>query len=433
MAAGEELNALERRVEERYKQRTPKSQTLFNQAKGLYPDGDYRRAIFFRPYPTYMERAQGFNIYDVEGNTYIDHNNNNMAMVLGHSHPKVAEAIQAQAINGTTWAAPTENIIKFGTILQERIPSMERMRFACSGTEAIMFAIRATRAFTGRDKIMKMEGAYHGTYDPIEDEAFGVPKSAYNEVVLGKYNDTEYTEQQILAHKDELACVLLSINPGNPPAEDFLKMLRETTERHGIVYVLDEVVTFRLSYGGGQEVFNIRPDVTVTGKVIGGGMAVGAIGGREDIMKVFSPELEHSVHNTGTFMMPPLTVSAGLATLEVLNKEAIAHINSLGDLLKDRLQATLDELEIGGQASNLGSLVRFSLSPPGTPRGAGGGYGRLSNTLGLLLLTKGIFSPRGGSFALSTPMTEREIEETVKVVQESLVEMKPAINEVAQG
>jgi len=281
--------------------------------------------------------------------------------------------------------------------------------------------------------VMKMEGTYHGMSDIIENDLLGVSKAAYSDLIQGKYNDTEVTKDIILAHKDELACVIVAIDPGDLPTEDFLKMLRETTEKHGVVFVLDEVVTFRLSYGGGQEMFNIRPDLTATGKVVGGGFPIGVFGGRPDIMKVFSPDEPESAHHSGTFAATPVSIVAGIASLEILDREAIARINGLGDLMANRLRATMDELDITGQASNTGSLVSMSLTPPGMPSEKAPLYRGLSGALAHLLLTKGIFSLFGAMFAISTPMTEKDVEEAVKAVQESLVEMKPVINEIAQG
>ena len=433
MSAEEALSALERKAKERYIQHTPKSRDLYEGSKHVFPGGDYRRAAFFRPYPVWMARGEGSTTYDVDGNSYIDYGNSMMALVTGHAHPKIVEAVKKQLVNGTLFGSPMENVKQHAEMLKKRIPSLENIRYNVTGTEAVMHCIRAARAFTGREKVMKMEGSYHGMADVIENELFGVSKAGYSDLILGKYNETEVTKDIILAHKDELACVILAINSGNPPTEDFLKMLRETTEKHGIVFVLDEVVTFRLSYGGGQELFNIRPDLTATGKVVGGGFPIGVFGGRPDIMKVFSPDEPESAHHSGTFAATPVSIVAGIASLEILDRDAINRINGLGDLMANRLRATLDELEVGGNVSNTGSLVRISLTPPGTPSEKAPLYSRLMGALGHTLLTRGIFSPRGGAFAISTPMTEKDVEEGVKAVQESLVEMKPVINEIAQG
>ena len=380
-----------------------------------------------------MERGQGSYTYDVDGNSYIDYGNSMMALVQGHSHPKIVEAVQKQLVNGTLFGSPMENVKQHAEILKKRIPSMENIRYNVTGTEAVMHCIRASRAFTGREKVMKMAGSYHGMEDVIENELVGVSKAGRSDLVEGKYNETEVTKDIIVAHKDELACVILAINPGNPPTEEFLKMIRETTEKHGIVFVLDEVVTFRLSYGGGQEMFNIRPDLTATGKILGGGFPIGVFGGRADIMKVFSPDEPESAHHSGTFAATPVSIVAGLASLEILDHATITRINGLGDRMANRLQATLDELDIGGGASNLGSLVNLSITPPGTSSEKSQLYGALSGALGHSLLTKGIYSLFGSLFAISTPMTEQDIEEGVKAVQESLVEMKPVINEIAQS
>ena len=433
MSAEEALSALERKAEERYRQHTPKSRDLYEGSKHVFPGGDYRRSPFYRPYPIWMDRGQGSYTYDVDGHSYVDYGNSMSALITGHAHPKITGAVQKQLVNGTLFGSPMENVKQHAEMMKKRFPSMENIRYNVTGTEAVMHCIRAARAFTGREKVMKMEGAYHGMADVIENELLGVSKAAYSDLILGKYNDTEVTKDLILAHKDELACVILAINSSDPPTEEFLKMLRETTEKHGIVFVLDEVVTLRLSYGGGQEMFNVRPDLTATGKIVGGGFPIGVFGGRPDIMKIFSPDEPESAHHSGTFAATPVSIVAGIASLEILDRDAIARINGLGDLMTNRLQATLDELEVGGNVSNTGSLVRMSLTPPGTPSEKAPLYSRLMTPLRFSLLTKGIFNHFGGSFAISTPMTEKEIENAVTAVQESLVEMKPVINEIAQG
>ena len=433
MSAEESVSVVARKMEERYRQHTPKTAEIMERAKKVFPGGDYRSATWFNPYPIYMERGQGGYTWDLDGNRYIDFGNSNMASVLGHANPKIVEAVEKIISNGTHFGSPTAHVVEHAEAMQKRYPSFESLRYNVTGTEAVMHCIRAARVFTGRPKVMKMAGAYHGMSDVIENNTVGVSEAAYSDLIQGKYNDTELTKGLIEQHKNELCCVIIAINPGDPPKEEFLRMIRETTQQYGIVFVLDEVVSLRLSYGGGQQMFNIRPDLTATGKIIGGGYAMAVFGGRPEIMKAFSPEEPNVAHQSGTFAATPIAMAAGLAAMKVYDHAAVAQINGLGDLMTNRLQATLDELEVGGNVSNLGSLVRMSLAPPGTPSEKAPLYSRLMGALGHSLLSKGVFSPRGGSFAISTPMTEQDIEEGVKAVQESLVELKPTISEVAQS
>ena len=195
---------------------TAHSIALHERAAKVFPGGDFRRAAYMAPSPVYVERAEGAYLYDVDGNRMIDFNGNFTSMAIGHSHPKVVEAVRETAGKFMALASPTENAVELGELIVSRVPSVEKMRFACSGSEAVMFAIRGARAFTGRAKIMKMEGAYHGTYDPIEDEKAGIPDAAYADVVLGRYNDREFTERVLLDHREELAAVLVAVGYGSP-------------------------------------------------------------------------------------------------------------------------------------------------------------------------------------------------------------------------
>ncbi len=411
-------------IEAAYRERTPRSHALYERARAVFPGGDFRRAAFLGPYPPYIERAEGAYLYDADGNRYVDMNGDYTVMVAGHGHPEVLAAVHEAVDRSTALGVPSPNVVELGEALTRRIASLERVRFTCSGTEAVMFAIRGARAFTGKTKIMKMEGAYHGTYDPIEDVKLGVPEAAYGDLVLGRYNDREYTERVFLEHKDELAAVIVAIGVGSDaPRDGFLTFVREITERHGVLFILDEVVSFRLSPGGAQEVYGVRPDLTTMGKNIGGGFAIGAFGGRADVMDVFSPEREDSAHHSGTFVATPVAMAAGLATLRLLDREAIARINQMGESLRDGIRSTLDELEIAGTAENVGSIVTLKLAADAAlPARAPGSAG----TMTLALMNHGVFA-RTNTFTVCTPMSDDDIEATVRAVRGSLLAMRPML------
>jgi glutamate-1-semialdehyde 2,1-aminomutase len=413
-----------REVRERFAERTPKSAAVFERAREAFPGGDFRRAAFLGPNPTYIDHAQGAYLYDIDGNRYLDLNGNWTAMVAGHSHPHVVQAVQDAAAKSLALSAPTANAVDLAEAIKERVPSIERLRFACSGSEAVMFALRGARAFTGRTKIMKMAGAYHGTYDPVEDERSGVPQAAYDDVVLGRYNDAAYTERAITENKDELAAVIAGVGVGTEePADGFLAFVADVCRRHGIVFILDEVVSLRLETGGAQERYGLKPDITVMGKIIGGGFAIGAFGGRADVLEVFSPQREHSAHHSGTFVATPVTMAAGLATLDLLDGEAIGRINRLGGRLRDGVQSTLDELEIPGNVDNVGSLVSLRLGADAEAPARDPGTADL---LTLALMNRGVFARRN-VFALATPMGEAEVDDTVRAVRESLIELREVL------
>ena len=414
-------SSVAREVRAKFEERTPGSAAVFERARKVLPGGDFRRAAFWGPHPAYIDRAEGAHLIDIDGNRYLDLNGNWTSMVAGHSHPAVVTAVQEAAAKSMALSAPTENAVALAEVITSRVPGVERLRYACSGSEAVMFALRGARAYTGRSKIMKMEHAYHGTYDPVEDERAGIPDAMYADLVLGRYNDREFTEQAILAHKDDLAAVILAVGVGSPePAEGFLTFIRDITQRYGILFVLDEVVSLRLSTGGAQQLYGVTPDITAMGKIIGGGFAIGAFGGREDVMQVFSPEYEHGVHHSGTFVGTPVTMAAGLATLGLLDAAEIGRINALGGSLRDGMQSTLDELEIPGSVDNVGSMVNLRLgvdasSPARSPETA--------ELLTLALLNRGIFVRRN-VFVVSTPMAQSEVDTTVRALRESLLELR---------
>jgi glutamate-1-semialdehyde 2,1-aminomutase len=444
MANKEKVAEFSRKVEEIYLQRTSKSREIIEDAKRFVPDGDMRVSIWFEPYPAVMARGDGCHLYDEDGNDYLDFSNNWTSMVLGNNHPKVVDAICRQAPMGSAMAAPPKQAYEWAQILCERVPSMERVRFCTSGTEAVMFAIRAARAFTGKDKILKMEGNYHGSYDPMEMTVGwrrlppGLPKSAELDMLVVPFNDKPAAEKMIRENKDELAAVIVEGVMGAagmiPPEDDYLKFLEETAHANDVLLIIDEVISFRLSSGGAQKIYGVKPDLTVLGKAIGGGLPNGAFGGRKEVMAVYSPKHKHPAHHAGTFVATPIAVAASVAGLNALTPEAIDRINSLGWSLADGLQSVLEELKIKAQIKGYGSLqqIHFSPEPISTASTAFFTIDRdILRLFHLSLMNKGIFIPNRGFFAVSTPMGEAEIEQAVKATAETLTALKPLIEEIA--
>lgn len=305
--------------------------------------------------PLFIERAKGSRIFDVDGNSYIDYVLSWGPMILGHAHPRVISAIRAAAEKGTSFGAPTPSEVELAGLLIRAFPSMDRVRMVNSGTEATMSAIRVARGFTGRDKIVKFEGCYHGHADGLLVKAgsgattFGVPDSpgvpptyAKNTITL-PFNNTAALKGVIEREWKSIACVILEPVVGNIgcvlPKIAFLKALRSLTRKYGVVLIFDEVMTgFRVSMGGAQELYEIKPDMTCLGKVIGGGLPVGAYGGREDIMKMVAPE--GPVYQAGTLSGNPIAMTAGIETVKVLNKKGVyesilAKAADLEEALKD--------------------------------------------------------------------------------------------------
>ncbi|MCK4910000.1 MAG: glutamate-1-semialdehyde 2,1-aminomutase [Thermodesulfovibrionales bacterium] len=316
-----------------------RSKRLFEKAQTLMPGGVNSPVRAFKAVggtPVFIQRAKGANIYDVEGNVYIDYVLSWGPMVVGHAHPKVVAAIKDAAEWGTSFGAPTIREIELAEMVLKAYPSMDKVRMVNSGTEATMSAIRAARGFTGRDKIIKFDGCYHGHADGLlvkagsgaatlgVPDSAGVPASCAVNTITLPYNDADALERVISKEWRNIACVIIEPVAGNMgcvvPKKKYLQALKSLTSKHGIVLIFDEVMTgFRVAYGGAQEYFGIKPDMTCLGKVIGGGLPVGAYGGRAEIMDNIAPV--GPVYQAGTLSGNPLAMAAGIATLKILSRK----------------------------------------------------------------------------------------------------------------
>lgn len=315
-----------------------KSQRLYRKAIKLMPAGVNSPVRAFRAVggnPLFIAKAKGSKIYDVDGNDYIDYVLSWGPLILGHAYPAVVKALKKAVERGTSYGAPTELEIELASMVMKAFPSIEMVRMVNSGTEATMSAIRVARGFTKRNKVIKFEGAYHGHVDGLlvsagsgattfgVPDSLGVPESYVAETIVLPFNDIEKFKSTVKEHWREIACVIVEPVVGNMglilPKTEFLETLREETEKHGIVLIFDEVMTgFRVSLGGAQQYYGIKPDLTCLGKVIGGGLPVGAYGGRREIMELIAPL--GGVYQAGTLSGNPLAMTAGIETLKVLMK-----------------------------------------------------------------------------------------------------------------
>ena len=363
-----------------YTAKTARSRTLHEEAAAVMPGGNSRTTTFFDPYPFYIERGQGAHIWDADGVDRLDFNGNYTSLILGHAPPEAIKAVQDVAAAGLSFPGPTEHEIRLAEALVRRIPSMETLRFTNSGTEATMNAVRAARAFTGRAKIAKFEGAYHGTHDWVlvsvspdvktaggrtrpkaVASSAGVPPAVLKHTVVLPWNDGDACEAILEREGPNVAALLvdplLGIGGVLPPGEGFLERLRALTERHGIVLVFDEVISFRVGPGGAQGRFGVRPDLTTLGKIIGGGLPIGAFGGRADIMAAYDPRRGGArISHGGTFNANPATMAAGLATLNALTPEAYARLDALGERLRGGVTRLLAGTRRKGQITGVSSL-----------------------------------------------------------------------------
>ena len=416
-----------------YTKRTPASCSAHKRALTLLPGGVNRQIVYHPPYPLFLRHGQGAYVEDLDCNRFLDMLGNYTAMILGHCHPAIVAAAETQLRQGTGWAAASPLEAELAALIAARLPSIEQIRFTSSGTEAAMMAIRAARAHTGRPLIAKFEGAYHGLYDevmvsvtpPLGDAGdsgrpaacvpFGVPRSVRETVLVLPFNQLDHVEAIVANNAQRLAAVLVEPIMGVAgmisPAPRFLKSLRELTTRHGIVLVFDEVISFRIGFGGAQELFGIRPDLTILGKIIGGGFPVGAVGGSREVMRVFDPDTSPAVMFSGTFHANPVTMAAGIATLTQLTTSAIEQLNGRGEQLRTRIQSVLGKARYPTQVTGLASLFNFHLtSEPITDyRSSARGDKRLMEWLYLALLNEGVIVAPRGMGCLSVPMTSDDI------------------------
>jgi glutamate-1-semialdehyde 2,1-aminomutase len=354
------------------------SQSKQAEAEKYLPGGSSRGTAFFDPYPHFIERGEGHYIYDADGNRLLDFMINATSLILGHAHPDVTAAIQEQAARGTAFTGPTDPQVRLAKILTERVPSLDLIRFTNSGTEGTMMAIRAARAYTGRQKIAKFEGGYHGAHEyvsvsvrppaekldpsgptPIAEHP-GLPDSILEQVIVLPYNNLDWCERVLRENASEVACLIMEpvvSSFGYLPGDiEFLRGLRDLTTELGIVLIYDEVQSFRIAPGGAQETLGVVPDMTAFGKIIGGGTPVGAFGGRADIMELFDPTSGAAIPHAGTFNANPVTMAAGEVVMNHLTPDVYERMNALGGELRAKLRAVFDEFEVPAQVTGIGSL-----------------------------------------------------------------------------
>jgi len=431
------LAEVTRKYEDAYRKRTPKSRATLEAAQKYMPGGDTRSSIWFEPYPIWIDKAEGCRFTDVDGNEYIDFHNCYTTMILGHANPRVVAAVREQAAKGTALGALIPTVVRWAELVCNFAKSVDKVRFTNSGTEAVMMALRVARAFTGKDMILKTDGCYHGSYDPVvyPPDSPGIAKSAQGDAIIVPYNDKEAAEKAIVENRDRLAAVIVEGAMGAagmiPPRDGYLEFLRKVTEENGVLFILDEVISLRLAVGGTASIFGVKPDLVTMAKIIGGGYPVGAVGGREDIMRLFAPEARTVVHS-GTLNANPITATAGVATMEQLDAAAIDHINKLGESFASGVRAVFKRLNIKGQVTGIGSLqnIHFSDKPVVDGKSAREANKDLLHLFYLAMQERGCFSAARGLYVMSTPMTQREIDTAVKAVEDTLAELKPIIEEL---
>jgi len=362
-----------------YLERTPKSAELYERAKRVIPHGVGSNVRLINPHPIFVAEAKGTRIKDVDGNEYIDFSMNYGAQMVGHAHPKIIEAITDQATKGTMYTMPHPMEAELAEEIQRRFPCMELIRFTNTGLEATMHPLRVARAYTGKDKIVKIEGCYHGAHDDVlisvkpelvskaghprfpapVPSSTGIPKSTLDIVLVAPFNDLEAMREILEENFNEVAAVLIEPVMMNckviPPDDGYLQGLRDLTREYNILLIFDEVKTgVKIAPGGACEYYGVEPDLVCLGKSIGGGLPLGAFGGRREVMEEIGPG---KVSHAGTYNSNPLVVRAGLVTLrEILTAEAYQHVNRLAQMLKDGYTQIIAEYDLRAYISQVGPI-----------------------------------------------------------------------------
>lgn len=429
-------------AEARYVETTPRSAELYRAACRSMPGGVTRNTVHFAPHPLYIERGEGCYVWDVDGTRRLDAISNYSAQLLGHAHPAMVEAVRAQVAKGTGFAAATALEAAYAELLRRRVPSLELLRFTNSGTEATMFALRLARVHTGRSKIARMEGGYHGTHeyaevssspdpaaaglpgDPLAvADSPGTPDAILRDTVVLPFNDVENSERIIRTHANTLAAVIVEPFMGLAgviiPERGYLEMLRVLTRELGIVLIFDEVISLRIASGGAQSVFGVTPDLTAMGKMIGGGLPMGAFGGARELMEHLTPGRSGALPHGGTFNGNPLGLAAGLATMQHLTPEVYDELAAKGDRLRRGLAETFAKHRIAACVSGIASVanIHFSKRPVRSYRDKVAADGTRLRALFFGLLNNGVLIAPRGMIALSTPTTDTDLEMFVDAVE----------------
>lgn len=417
---------------------TTRSAELYARAQRVLPGGVSRNAVLSEPYPVYADHALGCRVTDIDGITRLDFANNMASLIHGHACPEIIRAVTEQMARGTAFNMATEIEVRYAEHLRSRNAAFEKLRFVNSGTEAIMAALKASRAFTGKPMIAKAEGAYHGIYDYAEVSqaptpanwgsperpnpvplVHGTPQSALDDVAVIPFNQTDRAIAILDENADRLACVLLDLMPHriglNLATPEFVQAIRDWTSRHGVLLVLDEVITFRAEYAGLQAHYGVTPDLTALGKIIGGGFPIGAVAGRADVMDVFNPHTPKLLFpHSGTFSANPVSMTAGLTAMELFDRSAVARLNALADRAKAGIEQAIAETGVSACVTGHGSMFRVHMTQH-APMDFREAYATPDQARRLKALLKhmfdrGVILINSGSAMLSTPMTDAEID-----------------------
>ena len=436
-----------------------KSEELFKQAKQYLPGGVSRNTLLYDGPLLYADQGRGCRVTDVDGIERIDFANNVASLIHGHAYPPIVEAVTEQLTRGTAFTMATEMEIRFAEHMCSRSPGFDKIRFVNSGSEAVMAAVKAARAYTGRPKLAKVEGAYHGAYDYTEISqapapsnwgalehpnpvplSAGTPPGVIFDTIILPFNDARKAIAILDEHCRDVACILLDPIPHRigmvQMSQSFVSALRDWATRNGSLLVFDEVITYRTEYGGAQDRFDVTPDLTAMGKMIGGGFPVGALAGRNEVMEVFERrDGALRMPLSGTFSANPVTMTAGYVAMTHFDRDAVRRLNQLGDRAREGLRQAITHSGVSACVTGTGSLLRIHLrsEPPRnyresflSPEGK-----QAMNALVSRLYGQGVMMIHTGSAVLSTAMGQAEIDRLCESVQSALMTVRPLLDEAA--
>jgi glutamate-1-semialdehyde 2,1-aminomutase len=409
-----------------YVDRNPISAATYARAEAVMPGGNTRSVLFYEPFPLVMARGEGCYLWDADGHRYLDLLGEFTAGLFGHSNPVIRAAIGKALDAGLSFGAHNLMEPELARLICDRFASIERIRFTNSGTEANLMALAAAKAFTGRSRILVFKGGYHGGV--LTFAAGQSPANVPHHVTLGEYNDAEGARRQIAENAAELAAVLVEPMQGAggciPGEPSFLAALQEAARSVGALFILDEVMTSRSSAGGLQALLGLTPDLTTLGKYLGGGMSIGAFGGRAEVMALYDPRRPGSMPHAGTFNNNVLTMSAGIAGLtEVFTPKAADALRERGDRFRDRLNALCQREGAAMQVTGCGSImaVHFTAAPIRSVTDTAGADARLRDLFFFDMAAAGIYFARRGFMALMLPVGEPELNQALEAVHGFLV------------
>ncbi|MEV7393007.1 aminotransferase class III-fold pyridoxal phosphate-dependent enzyme [Streptomyces sp. NPDC091215] len=390
----------------------------------LLPGGYGRSAYHIGSAPSYAVRGEGHRLWDDRGRELIDANNNFTTLVHGNAHPELVEAAARAMSAGSCWGIPNDDEWDLAALLLDRLPSLDQVRFTNSGTEAVMSAIRIARAVTGRDRVVMTRGGYHGSSDVAlcaggSASARGVPQSVVDAVPLVPLNDIGALRQTVEEQARYIAAIVIDLLPNRagliPVSREFLRAARELADRHGILLVIDEVISLRLGANGLSGEYGITPDLLTTGKLIGGGFPVGAVAGREEVMRILDPRQQGSISHSGTFSGNPVSMAAGAQALRLLTPHAVSRLNRLGDDTRRAVSARVAPL--GWEVRGLGSLLRVF------PAGATHVDEHTQQRLWWAAYDRGLLLSSANLAALSTPMTDEVVVDLADRLSDAVVSL----------